>query len=92
MAPKRAHLWIQGYVQGVNFRHYTRQQAGLLGLTGWVRNLYDGRVEVVAEGEEDDVQALIAWCRHGPPSAEVEGVDVTWEPYRGEFRHFGIAW
>jgi len=92
MAPKRAHLWIRGYVQGVNFRHYTRQQAGLLGVTGWVKNLPDGRVEVVAEGEEGAVQALVAWCQHGPPMAEVEEVEVRWEPYRGEFSRFAIGW
>lgn len=92
MALRRVHLWIRGYVQGVNFRYYTRQQAQRLGLNGWVRNLPDGRVEVLAEGEEEALQALIAWCQRGPSLAEVEGVEVQWEPYRGDLSRFGIAW
>jgi len=92
MARKRVHLWISGYVQGVNFRHYTRQRATLLGLTGWVKNLSNGQVEVVAEGEEEALQDLIEWCHRGPSLAEVERVEVRWEPYQGEFSHFGIAW
>lgn len=92
MTQKRIHLWISGYVQGVNFRYYTRQQATLLGLAGWVRNLPDGRVEVVAEGAEDQLQELMDWCHHGPSYAEVAGVEVRWEPYRGEFSRFVIAW
>lgn len=92
MAQKRVHLWIEGLVQGVSFRYYTRQRAGQLGLTGWVKNLPDGRVEIIAEGEEGALQLLVDWCHHGPPSAEVTGVKVEWEPYRGKFSRFGIAW
>jgi acylphosphatase len=91
MALKRVHLWISGLVQGVSFRYYTRQQANRLGLTGWVRNLSDGRVEVVAEGEDALLQDLVAWCHHGPPSAEVTELEVHWEPYQGNFSQFGIS-
>jgi len=92
MRQRRAHLWVRGHVQGVNYRSSTRQQGILLGLTGWVRNLPDGQVEVVAEGDEAAVQQLIAWCRRGPQWAEVESVEVRWEEYGGEFQRFGIAW
>ncbi len=92
MAPRRVHLWVRGYVQGVGYRSNVRQQATLLGLAGWVRNLPDGQVEIVAEGDEATLQRLIAWCQRGPEWAEVESVDVRWEPYAGDLKRFGIAW
>jgi len=92
MVLRRVHLWVRGHVQGVNYRSSTRQQGLLLGLTGWVRNRPDGRVEVVAEGEEGALQQLIAWCRRGPEWAQVEEVEVRWETFTGEFQRFGIAW
>ena len=58
------------------------------GLTGWVRNLPDGRVEAVFEGEEEAVKALVEFCRRGPKGAVVTGVDLTWEPFTGEFVDF----
>lgn len=92
MAPRRVHLWVGGYVQGVGYRANARQHGALLGLTGWVKNLPDGQVEIVAEGDEAALQLLIAWCRRGPEMAEVESVEVRWEPYTGEFKRFGIGW
>lgn len=92
MAPRRVHLLIRGDVQGVGFRGHVRARASALGLRGWVRNLADGRVEVVAEGEAEPLELLIAWCRRGPTMAEVEEVDIRWEPYRGEFEWFEIVW
>jgi acylphosphatase len=92
MAQRRVHLWVRGYVQGVGYRAHARQQATLLGLTGWVKNLPDGQVEVVAEGDEATLQRLIAWCRRGPEMAEVESVEVRWEHHTGEFNRFGIGW
>ena len=59
---------------------------------GWVRNLYDGRVEAVAEGPRPAVEAFIARVREGPAAARVEDVGVVWEDYRGEFNDFRIAW
>ncbi len=88
----RAHVFISGRVQGVFFRAHTREQALKRGVTGWVRNLPDGRVEAVFEGEEDDVRSVIEWCRHGPPFARVENVEVEWEDYRGEFETFSIVY
>lgn len=85
---KRLHLWVSGRVQGVFYRANTEEVARRLGLTGWVRNLPDGRVEIVAEGEEDGLQKLIAWCRQGPPAARVSSVEVEEEAYTGEFVQF----
>lgn len=87
---KRARFLVEGYVQGVCFRMYTRDEAGRLGLTGWVRNMDDGRVEVLAEGENAALTRLLAWCRHGPPSAEVTGVSEEYSDATGEFDGFTI--
>ncbi len=73
---ERAHVFISGDVQGVNFRGATQSQAEQLGLNGWVRNTQDGRVEAVFEGEPDTVQQMIQWCESGPSSADVEDVSV----------------
>jgi acylphosphatase len=75
---KRAHLFISGRVQGVNFRYYTVRQAESLGVTGWVRNLWDGRVEAVFEGDETAVQGMIDWCQNGPRAARVDHVEARW--------------
>jgi len=91
MAKIRVHLKIIGRVQGVWFRGTTQDEARALGLTGWVRNLYDGSVEVLAEGEEEKVNRLVAWCHKGPPGARVEKVDVQKQEFKGEFRNFSIA-
>jgi acylphosphatase len=91
MAKTRAHIFVCGRVQGVYFRQHTRRQAQIQGVVGWVRNLEDGRVEAVFEGEEAAVQAVVAYCRHGPSSAEVVAFEVFWEPFRGEFFGFEIA-
>jgi acylphosphatase len=92
MAKVRAHVFISGMVQGVFFRQETRQQAENLGVTGWVRNLYDGRVEAVFEGEEEDVKALVDFCRKGPRGAVITNVDVTFERFAGEFRNFKVTY
>lgn len=90
MAIKRAHMHIRGRVQGVSFRYYTMTEAKRLGVTGWVRNLWDGRVEAVVEGEEILVQQLVDWCHRGPPSAVVKDVDLTWEAPTIEFQIFSV--
>ncbi len=86
----RVHLIIQGRVQGVWFRDSTRREARRLGLSGWVRNMRDGNVEVLAEGPAAQIRKLVAWCGHGPPSASVTQVRETPQPWRGEFTDFDI--
>lgn len=87
----RAHVFVSGRVQGVNFRAATRDQARQAGLRGWVRNLDDGRVEAVFEGSRAAVHRLISWCHTGPISAHVEHVQFTWEDPVGE-DIFSIRW
>lgn len=84
----RVHVFVSGSVQGVFFRQKTKQQAESFGVTGWVRNLPDGRVEAVFEGEEEAVKALVEYCHHGPSYARVTNIDASWEDYRGEFSDF----
>lgn len=76
----RAHVFVSGRVQGVYYRATTRETAIDTGVTGWVRNLADGRVEAVFEGHEDDVEAMVSWCHEGSPRAEVDDVTVEYEP------------
>jgi acylphosphatase len=84
----RVHLRIYGQVQGVFFRASTEAEARRLGLTGWVRNCPDGSVEVVAEGPRVKLEALVAWCRHGPARAQVDHVEIEWSEATGEFSGF----
>lgn len=78
MADKRAHVFVSGRVQGVSFRYYTVQEANRKGVEGWVRNLGDGRVEAIFQGEEEAVEHMVHWCHQGSPAARVHDVDVTW--------------
>jgi len=87
----RARLIIAGWVQGVYFRASARDVADAQRLAGWVRNRMDGAVEAVVEGEKAAVQAFIVWCHKGPPGAEVTDVQVTMEPYAGEYQGFRIV-
>jgi len=80
------HLRISGRVQGVGFRYSMAEEAGRLGVTGWVRNRRDGTVEAVVDGAKDAVDAILAWTRRGPSGASVTGVEVTEIP--GSFEGF----
>ena len=86
----RAHAVIGGRVQGVFFRMETKRAADGFGVFGWVKNRPDGTVEAVFEGDRDRVEAIVDWCRKGPPSADVADVTVNWEGYTGEFKGFDI--
>lgn len=88
----RAHLFISGRVQGVYFRETTLKKAEELSVFGWVRNLPDGRVEAVFEGEKDKVEKLVKWAKRGPFWAKVSGLEVHWEEYKGEFKNFEIRY
>ncbi len=82
-ATTRAHVWVDGSVQGVFFRASAAEEAERLGVTGWIRNLPDGRVEAVFEGDEASVDAAVEWCRHGPERAIVTSVVVERESVEG---------
>ena len=84
MSRRRIHVLVAGRVQGVFFRRTTVEEAGRLGLTGWVRNRTDGRVEIEAEGPEAALQSFLAFCRRGPGQAQVDEVAVVDRPVRGE--------
>jgi acylphosphatase len=86
----RAHVYVSGRVQGVGFRYSTYHAAQRLGLGGWVRNLEDGRVEAVFEGDEPTVQRMLGWCRQGPTGAFVENLDVTWDQTTDPLSEFRI--
>jgi len=86
----RAHAIISGRVQGVFFRMETKRAADGLGVFGWVKNQPDGTVEAVFEGDRDRVDAIVDWCREGPPGADVADVTVSWEDYTGDFKRFDI--
>lgn len=87
---QRLNVRIAGRVQGVGFRYYAEREARRLGLTGWVRNLPDGDVEMTAEGDDEALRRLLAWCHEGPPSAAVYNVQANWSQARGEFSEFLI--
>ena len=91
MAQKRIHLVVRGRVQGVYFRASAQREARGLGLTGWVKNRNDGAVELVAEGEEDQVKDFLAWAQHGPSTARVDKAETRWRSYTGEYPDFRIV-
>jgi acylphosphatase len=88
----RVHVFVSGRVQSVFFRAETVDMADRLGLGGWVRNLPDGRVEALFEGEKEDVEKALDFCRRGPPHAHVQNLDLKWEEWKGEFRNFRVAY
>ncbi|UCH33320.1 MAG: acylphosphatase [Armatimonadota bacterium] len=92
MPDQRLHATIRGRVQAVGFRAFVQRRAIELGLTGWVRNTVGDEVEVVAEGREKSLQALLGHLRRGPASARVEAVDAQWRAAIGEFRSFRITY
>ncbi len=87
---RRCNIYISGRVQGVSFRSYMKEHASALGLHGFVKNLEDGRVEVIIEGNEKKIEQLIEKIKEGPPRAKIDDVSVTWEEARGEFRDFDV--
>ena len=88
----RIHVFVSGRVQGVFFRYETRKTAKDLGIKGWVRNLPDGRVEVIAEVDKDKIDNLIEFLKKGTPAARIDKVDVETEEYQNEFEDFTIKY
>lgn len=92
MKTAKAHLFIEGRVQGVFYRAFTMNLASKLGLNGWVRNLYDGRVEALFEGSRELIERAIGECRKGPVGSSVRNIDVQWEESSGEYKDFKIRY
>lgn len=90
MSQAAFHALVHGLVQGVNFRHFVLRCADELGLTGFVRNLRDGSVEVVAEGDKEELRKLLEQLEIGPRSAHVRQVEMEWTEHSGEYRGFNI--
>lgn len=86
----RVHIFISGLVQGVFYRQKTQDIAKELGIGGWVRNLANGQVEIIAEGDKERIEELITWLKKGPAGAKVEKVDFNFENYKSEFSDFEI--
>jgi acylphosphatase len=91
-AEARMQAIVHGRVQGVSFRYYTQRRARELGLTGYVRNVWDRTVEVVAEGQRTDLDELLAFVRTGPRAAFVTQVDVQWPAPTGDFERFEVRY
>ncbi len=92
MDAARAHLIIKGRVQGVFYRAFTKDVAVKLGLAGWVKNLYDGSVEAVFEGNRALISQAIEHCKKGPPGSYVGEIDLKWEEYSGGEKGFEIKY
>lgn len=85
---KQAHVYVSGFVQGVGFRAYIRSKARKLGVTGWVRNLLDDRVEAVLQGDKKVIDKVIFYCNRGPFFASVTDVVIDWEEETEHFSEF----
>lgn len=89
---RRLHAIVKGQVQGVGYRQYTVRRANVLGLSGWVRNLHDRSVEVVAEGPDDRLESFVASLREGPSAAVVWHIDVRYEQATGQYKGFRVEY
>ncbi len=89
---RRASIIISGKVQGVFYRSNAKRKAEGLNLTGWAKNRSDGKVEILAEGEEEGLKEFIKWCYNGSEGARVEGVEIKWKDIeKGKFERFEIV-
>lgn len=87
-----AHVIVSGRVQGVAYRYYAKNIANQLGVTGWVKNLINGDVELIIEGLPDAVEKMILWCKKGPSLARVEDIKIEWLANWGEHSQFRIEY
>lgn len=85
------HIFISGFVQGVGFRSFVKHHASKLGLTGWVKNLPDNRVEAVFQGSKENIEKMIVLCKKGPFLSEVKNVEVIWEDINQNFEGFEVV-
>ena len=86
----RSHIFVSGKVQGVFFRENTREKAAEFGLNGFIRNLQNGKVEAIFEGEKEKIEKIIQWIKKGPETTQVENIEINWQNYKGEFKNFEI--
>ena len=87
----KANIFVNGLVQGVCYRKFSQINAKNLGLTGWTKNLDDGRVELLVEGEKGLIEEFVKTLQVGPTSSDVKGVNIEWQKYSGEFNDFYIT-
>ncbi len=87
---RRARIFIQGRVQGVFFRQSAKIKARKIGVFGWIKNLPDGRIEAVFEGDKEKVEKMIEWSKKGTIIANVKALDIKEEKYKGEFNNFDL--
>ena len=92
VSDKLFHAIVHGRVQGVSFRYHTRAAASTLGLSGWVRNLPNGTVEVLAQGDEGDLRDLLRWLEGGPPTSRVDKLDIDWRDPANSTESFEIIY
>ena len=92
MAKQRVRLFVKGKVQGVFFRQALKVIAKKHNLSGWVKNLKNGRVEALLEGEDMDVSPVVEWCHAGPANARVEDIEIKNEKFKGEFSKFEVLY
>lgn len=88
----RVHIFVSGKVQGVFFRENTRKKAAEFRLSGFVRNLQNGKVEAVFEGEKEKIKKIIQWIKKGSETAQIENIEIDWQNYKGEFEDFEIRY
>lgn len=88
----RVHALISGKVQGVFFRGSAKEKAEKLGISGWIKNLRDGRVEAIFEGDKENINKMIEWAKKGPIGAKIEDFNLSWEDYKGDFSEFSIEY
>ena len=86
----RVHIFLYGRVQGVAFRYYAKIMADKFIVKGWIKNLPNGEVEIMIEGNKERVTRMIEWCKKGPSMAFVEDINIDWLPYTGQFNRFSI--
>jgi acylphosphatase len=86
----QAHIIIHGFVQGVGFRQFVKSTARKIGLTGWVKNTSDGRVEILVQGPKEGIEDLVVACKKGPFLSEVKSVQIEWEKETEKFKSFEI--
>jgi acylphosphatase len=86
----RVHIFVSGRVQGVLFRAHAQKEARKFYVTGWAHNLIDGGVEMICEGEKENIVKFIEWCKKGSPPAKVENVEIQYQEHKGEFQRFEV--